>query len=210
MSNNAKNKLTMFFDTETSGLWDFKGAFNSTKQPFLMQLGYKIYDDQRRVIHEIGCLVNTTDQEGFDLQEGAYNAHHISKEMCRDYGYNPKRVMNEFQHWADRCDTFVAHNTQFDVNVLQCFAFRENYNPGEVFGQKNKLCTMLISTPICKIPNAKGYGNKWPKLIEAYLSLVSKTPFADAHNALADVNACADIFFALEDKGLIPNANANM
>src|SRR5690606_10781899 len=111
----------------------------------------------------------------------------------RLYGADPEKVAKNFQYWAEKCDLFVAHNNDFDTPIMQCFMFRAGYNPG-VFSTGNKFCTMKYGTNICKIPNPKGFGFKWPTLTEAYTSLIDSKGFKNAHNALADVNPCADIF----------------
>lgn len=196
--------LIMFYDTETTDVWDFKASYDAEHQPNLIQLGYKIYESQSRtVVAEIGVLVNSAKFDTWrGISEGAQNVHKISEEIVRNWGYDPALVMNEFVEWADRCQTFVAHNEQFDNRIMQCFSKRAGFSP-DVFGTKSKFCTMQFTTNICKIPSPKGKGFKWPKLDEAYRNLVDKNGFSDAHNALADVNACADIFWKLVDKGLI-------
>lgn len=196
--------LIMFYDTETTGVTDFKSAYDAPHQPNLIQLGYKVQDPHTRaVIYEVGHLVNTTGfQEWNGIEPGAEAVHHITEKDVRTYGHTPKHTMNHFLFWAELCGTFIAHNDQFDTRIMQCFAKRAGFSP-DVFGTGRKFCTMQFTTNICKIPNAKGYGNKWPKLIEAYCNLVNKNGFPDAHNALADVNACSDIFWKLVDKGLL-------
>jgi len=64
-----------------------------------------------------------------------------------------------------------------------------------------KICTMMKSTSFCKIPGANGRP-KWPKLEELYHKLFNKS-FAGAHNALADVEACAECFYELVRLGVI-------
>jgi len=54
---------------------------------------------------------------------------------------------------------------------------------------------MAVTTPICKIPG-KYNDYKWPKLAEAYRHLFNEE-IKDAHDALADVRACARIYFEL-------------
>lgn len=61
---------------------------------------------------------------------------------------------------------------------------------------------MHSTTRILCLPQPSGRkGNKWPKLTEAYEGLVNPAGFGGAHNALADVNACAEILWKLEDTG---------
>lgn len=198
------NKLAMIYDTETTDVTDFKASYDAPHQPCLIQLGYRVVDvGTRAVIFEVGHLVDSTGLPQWrGISEGAFNAHKISEEAVRTYGLNPDTTYKTFQRWVERCSLFVAHNDQFDTRIMQCHAKRVGYNPG-VFEDRKKFCTMNFTTNICKIPQVNGRGNKWPKLIEAYCNLVDAKGFKDAHNALADVNACEEILWKLEDKGLL-------
>lgn len=56
----------------------------------------------------------------------------------------------------------------------------------------------VLDAGICKLPGQ--YGDwKWPKLTEAYQHAFGKT-FDGAHDALADVRACKDVYFYLHPK----------
>src|SRR5690606_6210777 len=51
-------------------------------------------------------------------------------------------------------------------------------------------------TDFCQIPGGRGGGFKWPTLSELHNKLFN-TPFDEAHNAAADVNATSRCFFEL-------------
>jgi len=64
--------------------------------------------------------------------------------------------------------------------------------------QRKSFCTMKEMTPICKIPGR--YDEfKWPRLTEAYRHAFGGE-FGNAHDALADVRACKEIYFWLADR----------
>lgn len=195
--------LIMVYDTETTGVKDFKAAWNAEHQPNLLQLGYKVYDRKREVIFEIGHLVDTTGfKEWRGIEPGAQAVHGISEDSVKMYGSDPDKSMKAFNYWAEKSFLFVAHNEQFDNGIMQCFAYRAGWNP-DVFQGKPKYCTMMTSTNICKIPSPNGRGGyKWPKLNEAYPFFFDGAQFKGAHNALADVNPTGEIFWEHIDRGL--------
>jgi len=60
---------------------------------------------------------------------------------------------------------------------------------------------MKSSTKYCKLPHKYG-GFKWPNLQELHLKLF-KSEFEEAHNAFADVKACAKCFFELKKRRVL-------
>jgi DNA polymerase-3 subunit epsilon len=206
---NLNRRFIMFFDTETTGRTDFKLPYNHPTQPNLIQLGYKVVDpSNRQVIFEMGHLVNTTKFPQWNgIEDGAFQVHKITEESVRGCGLDPEQALTMFTGWALICSVFVAHNDQFDIGVIQCCASRAELNP-DIFGDGKPFCTMKSTTNICKIPGK--YGNKWPTLAEAYAFFNNGATFTDAHNALADVNACENIFWHLADKRLLPEGLINV
>ena len=197
--------LVIFYDTETTDVWDFKADWNAPHQPNLIQLGYKVQDLQsRQTLFEVGHLIDTTPFESWKgISPGAQSAHGISEASLREWGTLPADAMHQLDHWARKCVLRVAHNESFDFQVVRGFAHRTGYSP-EVFPPLARAyCTMKSTVNVCKVPAKSGYGYKWPKLDEAYRALVNQKGFRDAHNALADVNACADIFWTLVDSEVI-------
>lgn len=97
------------------------------------------------------------------------------------------------------CSIIIAHNMQFDKNVLGAEMMRY----GRVAQKKayTWLCTMQASTDYCKLPGKYG-SYKWPQLMEVYVKLFGKE-FEGAHDALDDVKACAQVLFELIRIGVI-------
>jgi DNA polymerase III subunit epsilon len=54
---------------------------------------------------------------------------------------------------------------------------------------------MQLATNFCRLPGPYGY--KWPSLQELHLKLFNEQ-FKGAHQALADVRACARCYFELK------------
>lgn len=188
------------FDTETTGKVDFQADYKAPKQPDLIQLGFKLIsmenDGKYETLYEVGVLVDTSNLDPkrmWAIEPEAQNVHGISAEMVHDFGINPARAMDSFCKWMGHSDVIIAHNIQFDIRIMQTFAYRSQYSPG-LFEDRPRYCTMTNSTNICKIPHPRGYGFKWPSLKEAYGMLVKPEGFGNAHNALADVNACIEVF----------------
>ncbi len=63
-------------------------------------------------------------------------------------------------------------------------------------------CTMKTTVNFCRIPRYNG-GYKWPTLQELHRKLFGH-PHTAAHDARADVVACAKCFFELRRLGEVP------
>lgn len=80
----------------------------------------------------------------------------------------------------------TAYNKAFDFGFLR----------DRGFTVKDLPCPMLLSTPICKIQNARGY--KWPKVEEAWEFFFGKeTGYVEAHRGYDDAAHEAKIVYAL-------------
>lgn len=197
--------LIMFYDTETTGKGDFKADYAAPHQPHLVQVGFKVMDPVRReTIYEVGHLVDSTRLPTWKgIEPDAEAIHGVSELSLKLYGVSPEKSMAAFLFWAERCFMFIAHNESFDSRIMQCHAKRTGYHP-DVFQGGQKYCTMLRSTQICQVPAPNGRGGfKWPTLTEAYKILVDDRGFGNAHNALADVNACAEIFWKHVERQMV-------
>ena len=103
-----------------------------------------------------------------------------------------------FNQILRRAHRLVAHNMAFDAPRMTD-QYRRLGVVSELFESIPKFCTMESLTDVMKLP-AKFPGKyKWPNLAEAYAAYVDPAGFTDAHDAMADVQACARVLHAIED-----------
>ena len=179
----------LIFDTETVGLVQRSLPSSHPSQPDVVQLAAALVDEKGEIRARFCTLVIPT----VAIHPKAQEIHGISRELTERYGVTRRSALQSFHALVKQADFFVAHNLAFDAQVMQTMYHREGVGDPPSF--KNGYCTMLNSVETCRIPHPNGRsGYKWPKLIEAYEILVDPKGFAGAHDALADVIACYEVF----------------
>lgn len=178
--------MIIFFDTETTGLVDFKKPANDPSQPRLVQLGVILSDDDGKELAVMDCLVKPV---GFRIPDNI--VHGISHDEAVEKGVCVEEAIRIFGTFYRMKDTLVAHNLKFDQIIIQSEIWRITSS----IISDNGFCTMLASTSLvgAKQPNGR---IKWPKLSEAYKFFFGEE-LVDAHDALTDVRACKRIYFEL-------------
>lgn len=189
----------IFFDVETTGLplsWKEKYT-NKSNWPYIVQLAYIISYEDNEISEEQDYILKP---EGFKIPEKSTNIHGISNELAIKKGNSRKEILHLFAAQIRSCDYVVAHNADFDINVLRCELLRNNIE--DPFKKDMSIiCTMKKSKDFCKLPSS--YGDyKWPSLQELYAKLFNKS-FKDAHNARFDVKATFECFWKLNQLNFI-------
>lgn len=193
----------LFFDTETTGLPDKRLPDGHPDQPHICQLGAILTDSNGKVMAEVNLLVRP---DGWTIPATASAIHGITQENATEYGLSARGVLNIFNRLAAKAKRHIAHNIEFD----QFMIFREAIGCGysaKDFGLDG-YCTMTAATDIVKCPPTKRMldvgmtGFKKPNLTEAYRHFFGRE-FDGAHDAMADVRACRDVFFKLKDLGAV-------
>jgi len=195
--------IALFFDTETTGI---KSWSNPSFIPKLVQLGAILQDlDSGRVLAEINVMAKVTD----DIPPGATAVHGITKEMANRFGLPIGNIDENFSLMIAMADLLVAHNTPYDLDIM-----KDNL-PFSFFASEFKTTfdTMRASTDIVKVPHTdkqaayfrdfpekKDADFKHPNLTETYKYFFG-VPFEGAHDAMADIRACRDIFLELIKRG---------
>jgi len=179
------------FDTETTGLpKNYKApAYDLDNWPRLVQLAWSIYDYDGKTLVENEFIIKP---EGFEIPVAASKVHGITTERALKEGIPLKKALEFFSKALSKTDYLVAHNISFDEKIIDAEFIRTNLKTN--LNSLNKICTKEASTEYCKLPGKYGY--KWPNLTELYNILFNRD-FDGAHNALADVRACARCFFEL-------------
>ncbi len=186
----------LFFDTETTGLPDFKMPPTWDCQPHICQIGAILTDGTGRVKAEMNFIIKP---DGWEIPQAASDIHGIMHADAIKYGISIKGALSLFDRMLRNCETVVAHNIKFDLFLLEI----ESAHSGVALQLPQQFaCTMQDSTDILQLPatakmlayNMGKYKN--PNLQEAHEHFMGRK-FDGAHDAMADVRACKDIFFAI-------------
>lgn len=125
----------------------------------------------------------------------AVAVHGITKERANLIGIAPDTLAHVIEDVIDVADRLVCHNITFDTRMVKHLMATEGLDP-TVVDEKEHFCTMEYLKPVMKM-TPKVYGDwKNPKLIEAHKYIFGRG-FDGAHDASADTNACAGIYFAI-------------
>lgn len=188
--------ITAVFDTETSGFPSWSKPDSDPAQPHLLQLAVVVADDDG-VMFKWDTIVKCP--VGAAVAPGAEAVHGISAERSRREGMELKEALDMFNRYVEMADRVVCHNTKFDFKIMGAAYYRAGVSMRSLSALP-RICTMLTATPVLKIHSNRGY--KWPKLQEAYKTLVDERGFDAAHSADADTFACWEVLCALEKRGV--------
>ncbi len=186
----------LFFDTETTGKPKRYGAkmTDLDNWPRISQIAWVLYEGET-LIDSHATLIKP---DGWKIpKEQFFIDNNMSTERCELEGVKLETVLDKFITHAQKSDYLVAHNINFDYNVLGAEMIRYNKKVGKTMQQ---ICTMNSSTDFCKLPGPYGY--KWPKLEELH-QILFNCDFDGAHDALTDVITTAKCFFELKRLGII-------
>jgi DNA polymerase-3 subunit epsilon len=189
--------MILFFDTETSGLPDFNLRARDPAQPHIVQLAAILTDDAGDVLesHNVICK-----PDGWEITKELSDIHGITNDKAKAIGIDQKVVGGLLLEMVKKANLIVAHNVTFDKFIARIAMRRFDLITDEQDAWWKALptfCTMREMTSVCQIPSARGF--KWPKLEEAFTHAFGQ-PLDNAHDALADVNACMGIYFWLKNQ----------
>lgn len=204
-------------DTETTGFPRKLLGPTHKDQARVLQFAFCLLDEEMNPLASACTLIKSQHEAGHNINPGAQAAHGISNERCLKEGIRFEEFISclskVLHDNADTLEYLVAHNITFDDEMLLIEASHAIKHPllGEtgiyianVLGELVPRCTMEMSTELCKLPFANGkkkFGQKykWPSLAEAYKFFFNEE-LKDAHDANADVIACARILKVITDK----------
>ncbi|PIA78579.1 DNA polymerase III subunit alpha [Gaetbulibacter sp. 4G1] len=186
--------MYLIFDTETTGLpkrWDAP-ITDTDNWPRCIQIAWQLHDAMGNCIDHQDYLVQP---EGFNIPYDAEKIHGISTELAQEQGVPLAEVLEKFNDALSKTKFVVGQNVKFDLNIMGAEFVR-----GDVANPLQELpvldtCTEYTAS-LCQIPGGR-YGKfKLPTLTELHEFLFN-TPFAEAHNATADVEATTRCFLEL-------------
>lgn len=192
--------MYLVIDCETTGLPKKRNApvDDADNWPRVIQLAWTLYDETQTPVKTEVCLIRP---EGFVIPGDAQRIHGITTERADSEGKDLAETLLIFALAAAEAEVLIAHNLDFDINVISAEYLRLGLEPPFTrFRDEKRICTMLKSVEFCGITGNRGF--KWPKLSQVYQKLFG-SDFDNAHDAGTDVKACARCFFELKDRGII-------
>lgn len=191
----------LFFDTETTGLPDYRSPSEAPHQPHLVQIAAELCDGTGATIEAWQTIVKP--DEGAQFHPQAISAHGITPERAMSEGISLAEVWGRFISLVERADGIVGHNISFDLRIMRIASAKLGM-PKWQSPVPNR-CTMRMATPILNLPPtekmiAAGFNKpKSPKLADC-IRFFFDEEMAGAHDAMNDVAACKRVYFAIKER----------
>lgn len=183
--------LSLFFDTETTGLPLWKEPSEHPEQPHLVELGALVVDDDtREVVHSLSLIIRP---DGWEIPAEVEAVHGISHARALAVGVPEAFALDALLELHGRCQRRIAFNKTFDERIVRIGIKRyygtEAEPVAEAFKAHPSECAMRLAHKVM--------GGKFPKLAEAYTHFTGEV-LEQAHSAYADAEATARLFWRVQ------------
>ncbi len=186
--------MYIIFDTETTGLpkrWDAP-ITDTDNWPRCIQIAWQLHDEMGNLIEHQDYLIKP---DGFNIPYDSEKIHGISTELAENEGVPLVDVLDKFNTALAKAKFVVGQNIGFDINIMGSELYRYEVNSPLANMPILDTCTE-VTAELLKLPGGRGGRYKLPNLTELHNYLFG-VPFAEAHNATADVEATTRCFFEL-------------
>jgi DNA polymerase III epsilon subunit-like protein len=180
---------TFVFDLETTGLPKYRNAkpfcSNLYNEARIIEIGYVILNPDGDIIKRVDHFIKYDEEINIENS----HIHGISNEMVLEHGIKMEDMFDMLVIDLMGVDTLVAHNIEFDFNVLLSEVYRNYNNFRHLLGilySKDLHCTMKMGKKHMKT-------SKFPKLTELHQQLFN-VEWVQTHRALDDVLTCAKCY----------------
>ncbi len=170
-------KDIVVFDVETTGL--------RPQKDYIIQLSAMLLDGETLWVKDTRNWYIEPVGE-YDIAQGAFEKHGITKEFLKKNGVKLKDIANEIIEFFGDYNILTYNGNSFDVNFLYCNLLRE----GVEFNLSNRVFfdAYLMWKKI------------HPSTLEAVYKYYTGKTLDDAHNSVADVQATIEVFKHLRDQ----------
>lgn len=207
--NPANAEFLLFYDTETTGLPEFKKPSDDPSQPHLVQVGAAlVHMPTRTIVETLDVIVRpdgTPEEPAWRSDPKAEEAHGITTERAFAEGIPEADAVQLLLAFWLRAQGRVGHNEAFDRRIFRIAVMRyQGREAADHWYHAPYNCTQFLASEVMQMaPTAKmtaaGFKKpKPPKLTEAHLFFTGR-PLDGAHNAMVDVHGCMNVYFAIAD-----------
>lgn len=189
--------MYLIFDTETTGLpkrWNAP-ITDTDNWPRCIQIAWQLHDELGNLVEHQDMLIQP---DGFNIPYEAEQIHGISTALAEQDGVPLSEALELFNEALSKTKFVVGQNVGFDINIMGCEFHRMGVENSMTVLPVLDTCTEATAE-LCRIPGGRGGKFKLPTLTELHEYLFGE-PFAEAHNATADVEATTRCFLELVRK----------
>lgn len=180
------NDEIVTYDTETTGIPNWKIPSDSPEQPHIVQIAAVLADKSGVESCAMDVIIKP---DGWLIPDEVISIHGITNEMAMDVGISEKEAV---QMLLDICGDArrVAYNKTFDQRIIRIALKR--------FMDEKAIEKWAVKDDHdCAMMMAKQYlGVKSIKLVDAYKEICGKD-LVGAHSAIADARAAMEIYFKI-------------
>ena len=173
------------FDVETTGLPKKRNCpfTEFDNWPYIVQISWLVYNHMGGIIESINDYIVKL-PDNMIIPDDSIKIHGITNEKMREQGKDIHDVLMHFKRDISNSKIIVAHNLEFDTNIISVELLRNNLRNALYFYRGEKYCTMH---------KTKKMFRRWPKLVDLHEKLFKTVP-KNLHNSLIDVYVCFRCF----------------
>ena len=190
---------TLFFDTETTDLpidRRVPALQNEVNWPQIVSLSWSLWD-AGECVKRASFIIKP---QGWKITERSIAVHGITQEIAEAKGSPLAEVLMEFRGDVMRCNRIVAHNMEFDKNVVfHAFAWHLKKDPRRFWPEAAEFCSQTTAKGELKLPWAYSRASdpyKMPGLDELYRATFNEPAPPSAHSSARDVEVLEKIYWA--------------
>jgi DNA polymerase-3 subunit epsilon len=182
-------KTLLMYDTETTGLPNWKTPSGGDDQPHMVQIGALLVNaETKEIIKELDVIIKP---DGWVIPQETIDVHGITNEHAAEVGIPEKEAIQMLldMHTSYLGCERVAYNKTFDQRIVRIGLKRFFDEPTQEKWaiKEDHHCAMRMAQ--------KAAGIKSLKLVDAYKHFTGEE-MEGAHNAMADTKGCMTVYFA--------------
>lgn len=197
-------RAILFFDTETTGLPDFRSRSTDPRQPHIVRLAAILANSETRA--ELTAVDMIIKPDGWTIPPNMTAIHGISQERALESPRSEDDAAAQYLILRGRADEAVGHNIPFDQRIMRIALLRLGLTREKIekLEARPSSCTMQRASAIMKLPPtekmiAAGFDKPKPPKLAECMQHFFNDPHDAAHDAMADVRACMRLYFHLID-----------
>lgn len=187
--------MFLIFDTETTGIPDFRLPADAPGQPRMASIAAALVDESGGVVESFYELVRPDgwDDDVIARSAAAFAINRLTIERLRDEGKPVVDVLGMYDVLVDKCVGIAAYSIPFDQKIIR--AEQRRAGRPDRYGERPTFCVMQGVKPLLGV-------KKVMKLTEAINAVFGET-LPDAHDAHVDLRATVRLFLEMKARGIV-------